>query len=201
MSESPLVICEQCDAVWRRPALTGREVASCGRCGAGLGGRPLADLDTVFALVLTGLVAFSLAATEPILTLQTGTFRNEVSMWSAILTVWDQGFSPLSVACALAVFFLPLLQLLLYTHILVPLRRGRRAWRFPLAMHALRLMHPWSMVEVFMLGIVVSVTKLRVIAEVHAGAGAVGLFALTVVLTLLAAVDAQAIWDRAEAIG
>jgi paraquat-inducible protein A len=201
MSASPLVICEHCDAVWRRPALTGRDVASCGRCGAGLGGRPLIDLDIAFALVLTGLVAFCLAATEPILSLQTGTFRNEVSMWSAILSVWDQGYSPLSVACALGVFFLPMLQLLLYTHVLVPLRYGRRAWRFPLAMHALRLMHPWSMVEVFMLGIIVSVTKLHAMAEVHAGAGMVGLFALTAVLTVLATVDAHAIWDRAEATG
>ncbi|HKY89896.1 MAG TPA: paraquat-inducible protein A, partial [Nevskiaceae bacterium] len=87
------------------------------------------------------------------------------------------------------------------THILVPLRRGRRAWRFPRAMHALRLLHPWSMVEVFMLGVFVSVTKLLTMSDVTAGAGVIGLFGLTVVLTLLSMVDLHAIWDRAEAIG
>ena len=200
MSASALVICEHCEAVWRRPALKGREVATCGRCGATLVGRYLSP-DAALALTLTGLVAFSLAATEPILALQTGSFRSEVSLWSTILSMWDQGFSPLSVACALAVFFLPLLQLLLFTHVLVPLRRGRRARRFPLAMHALRLMRPWSMVEVFMLGVFVSVTKLLTMSDVTAGAGVIGLFGLTVVLTLLSMVDLHAIWDRAEAIG
>lgn len=173
-------------------------MACCGRCGAGLGGRASLDLDVALALTLTGLVAFCLAATEPILFLETGGFRSQISLWSTILSVWDQGFSPLSVACAIAIFFLPLLQLLLYTHVLVPLRRGRRAARFGPAMHALRLMRPWSMVEVFMLGILVSVTKLHSMADVAAGAGVVGLFVLTVVLTLLSSVDLHAIWDRAD---
>jgi paraquat-inducible protein A len=201
MSASALVICEHCEAVWRRPVLTGRDVATCGRCGAGLGaGRPL-DLDTAVALTLAGLVAFCLAATEPILALQIGGFRSEISLWSTILSVWDQGFSALSVACAMAVFFLPLMQLLLLTHVLLPLRRGRRARRFPLAMHALRLMRPWSMVEVFVLGVFVSVTKLHTMADVRPGVGVLGLLGLTVVLTLLSTVDLHTIWDRAEEIG
>jgi paraquat-inducible protein A len=201
MNASGLVICEHCEAVWRRPALTGRDVATCGRCGAGLGGGPLIRLDTALALTLTGMVAFLLAVTEPILALQAGSYRSEVSLWSVILSVWDQGFSPLSVACAMAVFFLPLLQLMLFLHVLVPLRRGRRAWRFPIVMHAMRLMHPWSMVEVFILGVFVSVTKLHSMAEVKAGFGVLGLVGLTVVLTLLSTVDLHTIWDRAEEVG
>lgn len=201
MSASALVICEHCEAVWRRPALVGRDVATCGRCGAALGGRPLVQLDAALALTLTGLVAFCLAATEPILALQTGSFRSEISLWSTILSVWDQGFSALSVACAMGVFFLPLLQLLLFTHVLVPLRYGRRAWRFPIAMHALRLMHPWSMVEVFILGVFVSMTKLHSMSEVKVGVGVLGLVGLTAVLTLLSTVDLHSIWDRAEEIG
>lgn len=200
MNSSAFVICEHCEAVWRRPALGEGEVASCERCGAGLGGKPLLNLDAALALTLAGLVAFLLATTEPILRLEAGGFRNEVSLWSMILSVWDQGFSPLSVACAIAVFFLPLMQLLLFTHVLVPLRQGHRAQSFPLVMHALHVMRPWSMVEVFMLGILVSMTKLRDTADIVMGVGIGALFVLTLVLTLLSTVELERIWEHADSL-
>jgi paraquat-inducible protein A len=57
----------------------------------------------------------------------------------------------------------------------------------------------WSMVDIFMISILVALVKLEAIATIEPGAGAV-FFAAVVILTILAAMtfDPRLIWDRME---
>jgi len=66
------------------------------------------------------------------------------------------------------------------------------------SMHVLRAMQPWSMVEVFVLGVLVAVVKLAGMAEVTPQLGMWGFALLTVLLTLLNSFDLHQLWDIAQ---
>jgi paraquat-inducible protein A len=198
MSPSPIVICEHCDAVYRRRPLARGELARCGRCDAPLyRNRPI-DLDVMLALATAALIVLIIANVYPIMTLQVSNTTREATLWGAILATYDTGVGFVALLAALTVFFFPLLQILLYLHVLLPMRWGMRGAGFKWSMHALRAMQPWSMVEVFVLGVLVAVVKLASMAEVTPQLGMWGFAILTVLLTLLNSHDLHQLWDIAE---
>jgi paraquat-inducible protein A len=59
---------------------------------------------------------------------------------------------------------------------------------------------PWAMLEVYMLGVIVAVSKLAGMATIGFGPGAFAFVALFVVLTASAAAfDPRVVWERLEA--
>jgi paraquat-inducible protein A len=68
------------------------------------------------------------------------------------------------------------------------------------AFRLLRRVQPWSMMEVFLIGIVVAVTKLHDMAEVIPGPSLFAFVALILVLAgAMASLDPAAVWERLEA--
>ncbi|MGH8457523.1 MAG: paraquat-inducible protein A [Stenotrophobium sp.] len=201
MASLNFVICEHCDAVYRRGALRPGEVARCGQCGAELYRRRHLGLDAMLALTVAGLVAFLVANSYPVMQLDLGGTSSAATLWQIVLATYDAGVGPVAVMTAAAVFLFPLLQIGLFTYVLAPLRLGRKPHEFTAAMHMLRQMRPWSMVEVFLLGALVSVVKLTAVASVTAEPGLWGFAALTFLLTALNSFDLHALWDHAGEIG
>jgi len=198
MRASSLVVCEHCDAVYARRQLAPRERALCVRCGAELyrnGGR---DLYTMLALTVTSLIVFVIANIYPIITLDLQGVANRSTLWGAIHATWDTGVGPVAVLAALTVFFFPLAQILLLGYVLASLLRGHTPPGFVDAMHALRLMKPWSMVEVFMLGTLVSVVKIAGLARVTPEIGIFAFGILTILLTAINSFDLRLLWDEQE---
>jgi paraquat-inducible protein A len=200
MSHQGLVICEYCDAVHQRHDLPWGSVALCQRCSGVLYRSHRNELTRMLALVTASLFAFVFANLFPIVTIELQGARNEATLWGAILATYDSGVGLIAALAALTVFFFPLLQIVLYGYVLVPLCYGQRALRFRWAMHALRHVAPWSMVEVFLLGALVSVVKLAGLAEIVAGPGLWFFLALTILLTKLSNVPLHDIWDLADEI-
>jgi paraquat-inducible protein A len=198
---APLIICECCDAVYRRAPLRGRATAHCACCGVPLYRSARANLDHMLALALAALLVFLIANAYPLMTLEVGGKYSEASLWDMIVDTYQSNVSPLAAVAALTVFLFPLLQIGLYAWVLLPLRRGRVPAAFIGIMHALRQMQPWTMVEVFMLGLLVAVVKLGGMATATPGLGMWGFAALTLLLTLLNSHDLEQLWERAEGLG
>ena len=74
---------------------------------------------------------------------------------------------------AILVFFttvlVPLIQMLCLLYILVPLKFGRIPRHLPQVFRFVRGLQPWSMMEVFMAGILVSIVKLAKMAKIIPG--------------------------------
>lgn len=198
MQPERLVICEHCDAVYRRQALPGGAVACCRRCGAELYRNRRYDLDTMLAITLAALILFVIANLHPVVRMELGGSVSEATLWDAILASSDAGVGPVAVVAAACIFFLPLSQMLLFAYVLLPLRTGAVPRHFVTAMHAIRHMRPWSMVEVFMVGVLVSAVKLAADAEIAAGIGLWGFALLTVLLTMLSTFNLHELWDLAS---
>jgi paraquat-inducible protein A len=200
MSTDDLVICEFCDSVYRRAPLRGRGAACCRRCGAKLYRDARLDLDRTLALVLTALLTFVIANCYPLLSVGVGGKSADGTLWRIILDTSDSNVAPIALVAATSVFFFPLLQICLYGYVAIALRRGRVPAAFIGVMHALRQMRPWTMVEVFMLGMLVAVVKLGDEATSSPEIGMWAFAVLTLLLTLLNSIALEEFWERAEEI-
>ncbi len=200
MQQNAFIICPQCDRVYRRVPLGGREVARCQLCAATLYHNNRYDLNAMLALAVASLVVFVVANFYPLMNLEVGGRHNQTTVWQMIATTYHSNVTPIAFVAAATVFFFPLIEICLFGYVLIALLRGRVPPAFPAAMHALRQMQPWTMVEVFLLGTLVAVVKLADLASSTAELGMWGYAVLTLLLTSLNSYDLRELWDIAAEI-
>lgn len=201
MDRPPLIACEHCASLYLRCRLAPGEAAACERCEAVLWRGSALGAAEWLALALTGLLLFVIANSEPIVSLGVRGAVRETTLLGAIATTWRQGHESVALMTGLAGFVLPLLQLLILVWVLAGLARGRLPQGMALACRLLGHFKPWSMVPVFLLGVIVSVVKLAGLADVQAEAGLYAFGLLAVAITMLGRLSPQALWRLAEDAG
>ena len=194
-----LVICEQCDSVYRRRELLPGEIARCATCDAVLfRGRRL-DVDGWLALTVAAAVVYVITNACPVIRIDLQGLHGEATLWQATMALAQGPAAPIAVPTALAIIIVPGLQIALLGWVLAAARNGRRAPGFAIAMRALAALRPWSMVEVAFLGILVSIIKLTSLVEVAPGPGIWATGVLMVLVTVIAHRDAGWLWEATEA--
>jgi paraquat-inducible protein A len=194
-----LLACHDCDLLQRAVACAGRGNVRCGRCGALLYRERPGALDRSRAWVLAAAILFVLANAFPIVELEMSGQRAQATLLGAVALLHQGGMTLVAALVALTTFIAPGLEIALMAYILLP-RTGRGLP--PSAIAVLRLLQglrPWSMTEVFVLGVLVSVVKLAHMADVVIG---VALWSWAGFIILLAALtigfDLRALWARIE---
>lgn len=193
------VICEHCDSIHRRDELRRDEIARCTRCRAVLYRSTRLDVDPLLALTLTGAIVFVIANTTPVIRIAVGGLHNDANLLGAIAALFHGPSLAVALVAATTLFVVPLLQIVLLGWVLLFARRGRRAPGFVGAMRALHWIRPWSMTEVFLLGVLVAIVKLSGFLHVIAGPGAWATAILTVLITLVGKRDMRTLWDQLPA--
>jgi paraquat-inducible protein A len=192
-----LAICRYCDAVHRRSEVQGRATARCVSCDSPLY-RANADLGAMLAVTLTATVAFVIANGFPLITLSVNGHKTEATLWAAIAASYNQELPLVAAALVVSLIVAPLVEIMLLLWVLVPLCAGTRPLGFSWIMRAIRIMRPWRMVEVFLLGVVVAVVKLAGLADTLPGWGCFGVLVMTFALASLGSFDTGALWRRAD---
>ena len=116
---------------------------------------------------------------SPIVTLELRGIHTEASLLHATWLTWQEGEHLVAALSAATAFGFPLGVILLRLWVLVPLVRGRPVRALAPVMRLLRWMLRWSMVEVFMLGVLVAVVRSAGVTNVLLGAGIFAYTALT----------------------
>lgn len=201
--EAGCVTCHDCRLLCRPRATRGRH-ARCPRCGAALHARKPRSLERTWALVIAAALCYVPANVLPIMTVTTLGRSQSDTILSGVEYLLLHGMWPLALVVFTASVFVPILKLAILVFLLVSVRRRSR-WR-PLERTRLyRLTEAigrWSMVDIFVVTILVALVRLGSLATIRAEAGAV-FFGAVVVLTMLAAesFDPRLIWDRSRARG
>lgn len=151
--------------------------------------------NTLLALVLTAMIAFTQANLWPIVTLGLNGQYSSATLWSTIITMWQQQAQVVAVIAAATLFFFPLIKMLSLGWLFWFARDGRRAPGFVPIMVTMHYLGPWTMSEVFVLGALVAIVKARVYFEVTPDAGIYAYALLTLLITLFAGVDVRRLWD------
>jgi paraquat-inducible protein A len=191
------VICEHCDALYRRVALPPGRRADCRCCGKPLYEDRPWDPTAALALSLTALLLFGIANAFPVLSMELAGQRIDMPLWMAILALGEAGQPLVAVMAAATMWGFPLLLILLHLYLLTPLSRGRRPAQAIPMLHLLRHARPWSMLEVFVIGVLVSLVKLGDFATVVLGPGLAAIALLTLALIRLGTLDAGRYWTLA----
>jgi paraquat-inducible protein A len=200
MTASPLIACRECDLLHRRADLPRRGVARCSRCGAELYRAKTRGLGQTLSLVITGLVLMVLVNVYPLVSMVMEGRPQDATLISGVRELVDQGLPAVALVVLATSLVGPLLELVGLLYVLLPLvALGRRPWRLAWVFRWVRRLEPWCMLEVFMLGILISATKLTDDAEVIPGVALYALFALIFVMAAISAVlDPEAVWARLE---
>lgn len=191
-----LIACEHCDTVYERPSLGPGETARCEACGAGLIRASRLDVDCWLALTIAAAVTCVIANVCPVIRIQLQGLHNEATLWESTVALAHGAVTPFVIPAALAVIVVPAAQILLLLWVLGFARTGRLAPGFPSAMRLLIALRPWSMIEVALLGILISVIKLSGFLQVLPGVGIWATAALMVLLTLITGRDPHDLWTQ-----
>ncbi len=186
--EDSLVVCEQCAMPHRWRSLAPGAVGRCVRCEATLGRGHRFELPTVLALTVTAAVLFCIGLCTDALTLEPSRYASHAGddCRQAIAETWAEGYEVIAVVVALTALAAPALFIALRLYVLIPLGYGRVPAGFALCVRALRHADEWNMVEVFTIGVLLSLVRLASLADAAPGPG---LFALGAVTVLFAAIE------------
>jgi paraquat-inducible protein A len=179
------IACPECDYLQEEVVLPSRGVAICHRCGTELYHDTPYGLDRTLAFAICGLMLYCLANMFPLIGLELQGNRSTTTLFGAVQAIYDQKLQPVAVLVFLTTILVPGLELLCTIYVLLPLRIGKIVPGFRQVYRLVQAVHPWGMVEVFMLGILVSVVKLANFAGVVPG---IALWSFVGLMLMIAAI-------------
>jgi paraquat-inducible protein A len=163
------IACEQCDLLQREVDLAERSDAHCLRCDAVLYRGSRARLDTMIALALGCAVMFLVTNMFPIAALSTQGINVSTTLFGTVQVLTEQERPLVAVLMFVTTILVPALELSALLYMLLPLRFGRVPASLSAAFRLLLAAHPWSMLEVFLLGLLVTLVKLSELATIVPG--------------------------------
>jgi paraquat-inducible protein A len=194
---SSLIACHDCDLIQRLPHISEAGTIQCIRCGAVLHQKIRNSIERTLSLTLAGLVLFGLANTFPFLAFKIGAQVRQTTLLTGIQELYAQGMPELSVIVLLTTVLVPFAQMICMLYILLPLKFRRIPIKLPQVFRFIRHLQPWNMMEVFMLGILVSVVKLAKMAQIIPGVALFSFLALIFVMAAMtASLDSHLIWEK-----
>ncbi len=194
-----IIACHDCDLLYRAQRVPPGGRARCRRCRGVLYREKKNSIERTLALTLAGSILFVVANLLPFLSFDMQGQVTQTTLTSGVVELYDQGRPGLSALVLLTAILAPALQLGLYLYLLVPIWLGRRPLGLAVVFRTVRRVQPWSMMEVFLLGILVALVKLADMADIVPGLGIWSFALLIVVLAgATAALDDRLIWKQAE---
>ena len=191
--------CHECDAIHHIKPLPAKVTAYCIRCGAALYKHKPNSLTRTLAFAMAALILFILANSFPFLGMRIGAQIRETTLITGIYELYVQGIPVIAILVFLTTLLVPFIQMMFLFYLLVPLKFGRVPRYLPRVLRILNSLAPWSMVEVFMVGILVSLVKLAGMAKIIPGISVYSFMALIFVLAaMLVSLDTHLIWQKWE---
>lgn len=191
----PLVGCHHCDAVLREPDVPDGGAALCPRCGATLFRRQRRTVEITLALVSAAAILFVVANAFPFLSFEMQGQVTRTTLASGAVALWEQDQRAIAALVFGTTILAPAMEIGLLLYVLAPLHLRLRAPGAVAAFRWVERFRPWSMMEVFLIGIFVAVVKLADMADIIPG---LALWAFALLIPILAAaatfLDAEIVW-------
>jgi len=193
------IACHECDLVHDIPPMPARSSACCVRCGSLLFRAQKNSIDRTLAWAFAGLVLYVVAVSYPFLAMKSGSIVQQTSLLSGVEQLFNQKIYFLATLVLLTCVILPLLQLLGLLYVFIPFKLNlRNKFAIPV-FRLLGHIKALSMMEIYMLGILVAIVKLAKMATIVPGLAVIAFGLLIFVLNFaLSAVDHHMVWERLE---
>jgi paraquat-inducible protein A len=191
--------CRACGLMQRVPALAPGVAALCSRCGTKIHQARRHPIEHSLALTLAALVLLGVLCAATLMSVETAGISHHAGLFSGPEELLQRGMTALAAVVVFVTAVAPFgklfgtLYVLLGLHLPKPPRHLRRVFVL------VERLTPWSMVEVFVFGVLVAYVKLGDVVTINLGTGVFALFALTFIMTWAdSALDHGAIWDALD---
>ncbi len=196
-----LVSCHDCHLLSKMPKISAFQVAQCPRCGSTLHQRKPNSIMRTWALVITALIFYVPANVLPMtITSALGSTQADTIM-SGVIYFIHSGSWEIALVIFVASIFVPFLKfiILIYLLLSVQFKSIKRPKDRTLLYRITEAVGRWSMVDIYVVTILIALVKLGILANIEAGPAAL-YFAAMVTITMVAAesFDPRLIWDVVE---
>jgi|SRR5271169_5940364 len=183
-----VVVCPACDLAHRAGMAPAKERTRCVRCRASLQRPENGSIDAAIALAASALVLFFLSNAYPLVAINYNGTHRAATLLDAAEALYGQGHAALALLVFITTVIGPLLQISLLLYVLIPLRLKRQAPGQNTVFRLLSQIRRWTLVEVFMLGVLVALVRLYAYADVVTG---ISLWSCGLLMLWLAALNSQ----------
>ncbi|RVU85732.1 paraquat-inducible membrane protein A [Leucothrix sargassi] len=205
--EAGLIACHVCHNLNSVPSKQGLEIDDdehqihCYVCESVIHSRIPNSLNKTWALVIAAIILYIPANTQAIMTVKFWGDGQPETIMSGVLSLLYSGMWPLALLIFVASIFIPIAKLIVLVYLLLSIRY-RSKWRPKERTQLYRITEfigRWSMIDIFVIGILVALVQFGNTASVAPGIGALS-FAAVVICTMVAAhsFDPRLIWDAIE---
>jgi paraquat-inducible protein A len=141
---------------------------------------------------------FAIALCSPIVALDVGGVQSTATLPGAVAVLWAQQMPVVAVIVLLFTCAFPALQLGALLYVILGLRMGYRPPGFHRLLRAVRAARHWAMIEVLMVGILITVIKMTSLARVSMEPGLYAFAVLTVLLAVVFAYEPHLLWNLGD---
>ena len=197
--DAGILICTECHELNRQDPDTDEQ--TCTRCGALVHARRPNSLMRTWALLITAAILYIPANLLPIMTVNSLGQGAPSTIMSGVIELVQHGMIPIAAVVFIASILVPTFKLVGIALLLFSVQRHQplSARQRIIMYRFIEFIGRWSMLDIFVIAILVAVVNFGRLASIEANLGAVA-FASVVILTMLAAVtfDPRLIWDNTE---
>ena len=166
-----VIACPECDLLMTNCDLKEDEHINCNRCGALLNNYCNNMLTKSLALVLTALILFIPASFLPILKIDILGLSRESSVWDSVLGLYHSDMKIISILVLSCGLVIPLCKLICQLFVLLAIKFNKSKYIACDLFKTYQELKEWGMLEIYLLGILVSIVKLHGMAQLHIGMG------------------------------
>src|SRR5690349_16428063 len=191
--------CPDCGLLQVVPALRPGTAARCLRCDRLLRRARYNPLGRALALNLAALVLLGIACLMPLMRVSAAGMYLSANLFSGPERLRADGLWELSTVVLFTSVAAPVAKVFAMTYVLAGLQLGHSWWHLRQIFGWIERLRPWSMVEVYLLGVFVAYVKLADLVHIELGPALYALGAL--MLTMVAAdavLDRQAVWEALD---
>jgi len=197
--ESRIICCHECDELCKIPYPLRIGRYKCPNCGHTLFRHYPGMVEKLYAIHIAALILFLVTNWYPFLTFEVLGNSSEANFTTAVRYLYEEHEYLLTVAVLMTTLVIPFSRIVLFLMLTGPLYHGRMPRYAP---HLLKIMEnitPWGMLDVFLVGALVSIVKLVKMGTIIPG---ISLWAFAVLILLLAygqsIADPHPIWELIE---
>jgi len=200
-AQASLMSCHACHQLSRIPAGFTNGEAICPRCEAHIHLRKPNSISRTWALLIAAYILYIPANLLPVMTVISFGKGNPDTILSGVKELIHAGMWPIALLVFFASIIVPVTKLLALTYLLLSVQFKSR-WRpqeRTVLYRITEVVGRWSMIDIFMISILIALVKLEAVATIEPGMGAIS-FAAVVIITMFAAMgfDPRLIWDKME---
>ena len=194
-----MTACEGCDLLL--PATEPRPGHStvCPRCDTTISRRSTHSIAKTLALSITGLLLYLPALTLPLMTFETFGFSDSANIIDSILIFFHNRYYFVSFMVLISALIFPLVLLSLIFILSLQLRLKRYPPVLARIFRTYLKLEEWAMVEVYLLGIMITIIKMSDAANIHYHAGIFCFSALVLIsIAITTVIDKDFFWKKIE---